>query len=316
MSNEPGFSSRKGKSLGTLPNIGTYVIPSVNGADLKFKRNDLKSEQVKKLCFKSPWNRRSRENLTEDALSDILPEIKKDGYNTHPAIGEKHPDGRIEILVGLRRTESITHCDDEATLRLFTIENLSIEDKLKIIGTSDVYKEPGARDTLLSLKQMLENPPEGIEVSEEHLMVSFNLKENQLNEYKHFIQYVDTIVPIFPMGIEIPFEFLREIHRYENYVKEDTSFLSNLKDEVDTFATDSAYWLKVRKQIIGHFEKLAKGQEPKAIKNEHILKWARKDDFIPNVNVKTSQRQVTIVFHPKNLSPEKEEALRQLLTED
>jgi hypothetical protein len=312
--NDKGYGSRKGKQLGKIPDLNSMDYDLLGGGKIKFKRRVLTQKEVAENCTASRYNRRYEEDITEDSLKDILPSIKKQKRNTHPALAERKADGTFEIMVGLRRTACCSIVEG-AKLVLLYAENIPLADKLHMIGTSDIYKAPGARDTLQSIIRLKNEPEEDEDLDNSSIKLAYDLSDTQLSEYNMFISFADLVLSVFPKGIDISYSFLRELNKYSHILHQNKNYFNELASKVEQDTTDEEYWQLIRNTILRHFEKLTKGDKPKAVINEHILNWANKDNWTPGIKVKTSQRQVSITFHPQNLTPEKELKLRELLSE-
>jgi ParB/RepB/Spo0J family partition protein len=194
----------------------TSSIPSPcrEGVTLLFKAEVIKSSEIKEKTFKSPFNTRSADHLSEASLLDILPSIRSQKRNTQPALGAKDANGMIEIIAGLRRSKSVSLVDD-AEFVIFTCENMNDDEKRHFALTSDIYKAPCHIDVGVTIKNFIANAKEqGNKVTYAEAAKVYEISVGKVSEVMGFAELPNELFMLFPTLDDIGYRFLREVVKH------------------------------------------------------------------------------------------------------
>jgi ParB/RepB/Spo0J family partition protein len=207
-----GGNGRSRKSA----NGDTSSIPSPcrEGVTLLFKAEIIKSNEIADKTYKSPFNTRSAEHISEASLLDILPSIRSQKRNTQPALGAKGANGMIEIIAGLRRSKSVALVDD-AEFVIFTCENMNDEEKRHFALTSDIYKAPCHIDVGVTIKNFIANAKEqGDKITYADAAKIYEISVGKVSEVMGFAELPNELFTLFPTLDDIGYRFLREVVKH------------------------------------------------------------------------------------------------------
>ena len=190
----------------------------ITGEDIVWEVVKLTSQQVKDLCFKSIYNKRSFEDLSISAVLDIFPSIKDSGKNNE-FIRAVHIDGKYEILAGLRRSFCISQLPD-ATANLLVAKTLTEKEKAAFADTLDKHDKPSVMDTAISianLKAQLEAEL-GRTLKVAELIEKSGYGKSTCYEALSFVKLIDPIRELFPALKFVNATFLRALSKVEDDV--------------------------------------------------------------------------------------------------
>lgn len=206
-----GNNSRKGLIQAEIVKIPSPIRP---GVELSFKMRIIKSDDILKTTYKSPYNLRSADHLSIGAVLDILPEIRKDKRNTHPAFGSVDSSGKVEVLAGMRRRKAVS-LTENGEFYILVCEELNEQEKAHFALTSDEYEKPSLLDlgfTLIELKQR--KAEQGIEINYDELASMYKVSTGKVSEAINFAQLPSELFSLFPSLANISVRFLRSMKKH------------------------------------------------------------------------------------------------------
>ena len=212
-----------GRDLGKLKlddvSSSSFVEKSpVTGEEVEWKVETLSSQQVKELCFKSIYNKRSFDDLSMSAVLDIFPSIKNKGKNDE-FIRAVKVNGKYEILAGLRRSYCIMQLP-ESTAYLLVANKLSEKEKAAYADTLDKHDRPSVMDTAISISnlknELEEEAGRPLKVSE--IIEKSGYGKSTCYEAMGFISLIEHIRRLFPALKFVNARFLRELKKVDEEV--------------------------------------------------------------------------------------------------
>lgn len=270
--------------------------PIHEGVEHVFKMRVIESESINETTYKSPYNKRSADHLSMGAVMDILPEIRRDKRNTHPAIGFVDKDGNIEILGGMRRRKAVSLVEG-GEFYVLACSTLDEKEKARIALTSDVYSEPTAVDIGFSICELRQQKAEnGEAINRDELAEIFEISTGKVSECISFASLPSDLYSLFPSLSSISYRFLREAVKLHKAGEQQFRAVINeaisAGMRVAINGSDTQDTIKARcKELETEFLILAKPfKKPQAVKDP-VTRW--KDiKKIKGVGIKTSRNGV------------------------
>lgn len=194
--------------------------PMPDGREVMFDLVVIKPHEIKSKTRIHDANQREESALTEDAVSDLIPSIKRSKGNFLPAVGVRASDGIIELMDGRRRSWACYYADSDFRV-LIPREDITEEEALYIADISLLSKALSYREQGTSLIKIMEK--NGFEQVSD-LVIHLHSANYTKSEHE--------IIRLKVRAAQLPEELLQEIPDYNSLSVSDYKNIRRVYDSV------------------------------------------------------------------------------------
>lgn len=314
------YQTNHNKGALILPGKGAagWVSPTT-GKAIDVKEVRIKSHDVMRSITKCIYNKRSKRYLKPASVHDIIGSIRANGRNSTPVLAVKLPDGRYEIITGIRRSFAVSLCEG-AELIIHYADSMTEDDKRILARTADTYDTPSIIDfglTLLEFRDQIGAEAYSVRVAAE----AYGENKTLVSDAMRAAALPADLLNLFPGLGFVSRTFLRSVTAKDITHELIISAIKGIEaiDVSDTqlFGEDAAKSIKsatdnLEKEVLRRLKLVTpKGNRPQSKIAES---WSTAV-FHQGVTTTVSARAVTIKLDSKLANSEVGQALIKLLSE-